>query len=387
MNDNQNIYNQKVERILDTVNHKKTQQVPSMTMFGTWAVANAGLTMHEVEENPELEIEAYSKPYERIYADVSYTCGIGLDHVSSEILGAGGRFISPDGQTIQHKEICPMTPEDYPKLINDPISFISNEILPRKAENLSKSYEESYETLKKFINYKISKKSINNRLREKLKTDYAVPVLAGATVKPPMDIIFDTLRGFSGVSSDMRRHAKEFKEAILALEGFADNVVGTPENCTELAPFPFYATMMHVPTFISPKQFAEFFWPTYEKTILKIEKLGGKLVMFLEGEWKNKFDTLNDLPANFAIGIVEGDDIFETKNAIGKNIALAGGMPLQMLKFDTKEKCREFAKKLLDECACDGGYIFTSSRELISGNDINFENLIDLHDFVRNYRG
>lgn len=107
--------------------------------------------------------------------------------------------------------------------------------------------------------------------------------------------------------------------------------------------------------------------------------------MLLEGEWESKYDWLNSLPKNFAVGIVEGDDIFEAKKRIGDNITIAGGMPLQMLKLGKKEECIDYAKKLIDELAPGGGYIFTSSRELLSKGDVNHENLVETHNFVHEY--
>ena len=379
-------YDEKIRRILKTVSHEEPDRVPSLSMIGTWAVAYSGSSIYEIEENPETEIDIFCRPFEKLYTDAAYTCGIGFDPMGSKLIGSEGRFISSDGQTIQHKEVRPMNEEDYPAFIADPVSHMQNVILPRKAAHLSAGFAESYKAVKEFVAYQVSKKQIGARLRERLKNEYAVPVAAGPTVKPPMDIIFDCLRGFKGISVDLRRNPQSLLDAINALEDFAQTVVGIAPDIVSLPEFPFYATMMHVPTFINPKQFEKFFWPTYQKMILNIFRLGGKIIMFLEGEWKNKFDFLNDLPKNFAVGIIEGDDIFDAKKNIGGNLTIAGGMPLDLIKFGDENECTDYAKKLLDECAPGGGYIFSSSRELISGNDINFENLTALHNYVRDYQ-
>lgn len=384
--ENLDLYNKKVGRILKTVNHEEPDKIPSLAMIGTWAVSYANSTINEIEKNPEKEIDIYCKPFERLYADAAYTCGIGFDPMSSKLIGGEGRFISPDGQTIQHKEVRPMTEDDYPAFIADPIKFMQDVILPRKAARLEAGYPESYNAIKEFITYQVNKKQINAKLKEKLKQEYAIPVAAGPTVKPPMDIIFDCLRGFQGVSTDLRRCPELFLDAVNALDNFANTVVGIAPDTLSLPDFPFYATMMHVPTFISPKQFEKFFWPTYERTILRIHSLGGKMIMFLEGKWQNKYEYLNNLPKNFVVGIIEGDDIFDAKKNIGGNLTVVGGMPIDMIKFGNKKDCIDYAKKLLDECAPGGGYMFSSSRELISKNDINFENLIALHDYVRGYQ-
>lgn len=90
------------------------------------------------------------------------------------------------------------------------------------------------------------------------------------------------------------------------------------------------------------------------------------------------------MPKNFAFGIVEGDDIFEEKS-IGGIIFLIGGMLLQILKYGTPEQCKDYAKGVVDECAPGGGFLFGTSRELLSKGDLNYENLVETYDFVRNY--
>jgi uroporphyrinogen-III decarboxylase len=92
------------------------------------------------------------------------------------------------------------------------------------------------------------------------------------------------------------------------------------------------------------------------------------------------------MPKDFAICMVEGDDISEAKKRIGDNVTIAGGMPIAMLKYNTKGECIDYAKKLLDECAPGGGYIFTTDRHFITGADVNTENVIAVHDFVHNYK-
>jgi uroporphyrinogen-III decarboxylase len=91
------------------------------------------------------------------------------------------------------------------------------------------------------------------------------------------------------------------------------------------------------------------------------------------------------LPKGFAIGLVEGDNIFDAKKKIGDNVTLAGGMPLELMKLSTKEKCIDAAKRIIDECAPGGGYIFATSRALLSKGDVNVENLKAVNEFVHEY--
>ncbi|MFZ7120029.1 MAG: uroporphyrinogen decarboxylase family protein [Eubacteriaceae bacterium] len=378
-------YQEKVERILTTVSHQEPDKVPILSMFETWSVSYANSTIKEMEDNPEKEIEIYSKPHGDVYSDAAFVSGLAFDAKSARLIGCKGHFISEDGQTVQHTEISPMRAEEYSELVKDPMGYMFNTMVPRKAEKLSKGYPENYNAIKDLVNHWKFKSAAQGKLLEVLKNKYNMPVLSSNIAYPPMDIIFDYLRGFKGISMDLRRNPDDLLAGINALEEFANQIMGIAPDAESVPEFPFYATMMHVPTFINPKQFEKYFWPTYERMFNRIHQLGGKLVMFLEGNWESKYEFLNSMPKNFAIGILEEDNVFNAKKKIGDNITLAGGMPLNMLKYDNKEKCIDYAKRLVDECAPGGGYIFTSSRALLSKDDLNVENLIAVNNYVHEY--
>ncbi len=213
-----------------------------------------------------------------------------------------------------------------------------------------------------------------------------MPVLTGTTIQPPMDLIFDYFRGFRGISVDMRRQPDLLEQAVEALYPYCKALLGIAPGTNSVPQFPCYFTMMHAPTFLNPKQFGRFFWPTYLRMLHIIHDLGGTVMINMEGKWESKFEYINDMPKDFAICMIEADDAFEAKKRIGKNVAVAGGMPIAMLKYNTKQECIDYAKKLIDECAPGGGYIFTTDRHFITGSDIKLENVIALHDFVHNYR-
>jgi uroporphyrinogen-III decarboxylase len=60
-------------------------------------------------------------------------------------------------------------------------------------------------------------------------------------------------------------------------------------------------------------------------------------------------------------------------------------MPLDMLAFATKEECTQYAKKILDDCAPGGGYIFATDKPLLSLSDAKPENLKAVLDLVKEY--
>lgn len=379
-------YNERLKRVYDELYHTEPDVVPSFSSIGTFAIGFSGGTVKEMEADPQKEVEYYLKPHETLYTDAVYTVGSVFGAHMAEIVGSPAHFICEDGETIQHSQQMPMTEDDYDALTEGGEKYLFDVLVPRTAKNLQKPYPENKEVIMEFIRYMGGKVQAWNEIIEGLKDKYQRPVMTpGIFAYPAMDVLFDYLRGFQGTNADMRRRPEKVVQACEAIDKFVWKFMGIPDDAESLPEFPPYATMMHIPTFISPKQFEKFFCPTYDRMMDRIHNLGGKCIMFLEGKWANKAEWLNDLPKNYTFGIVEGDDMFEMKKLVGDNICLIGGMPLQQLKYGSLDECKDIAKKLIDECAPGGGYIFGSSRELLTKTDVNWDNYTGTYEFVHEY--
>ena len=112
--------------------------------------------------------------------------------------------------------------------------------------------------------------------------------------------------------------------------------------------------------------------------------MGGKVILVIEGNWEHLYDFLNELPKDFAICLLDEEDIFRAKTEIGGTVALAGGCNPSMLRFWTKEQCISHAGKLLDKVAPGGGFLFTSTTLLLAKNDVNPENMRAMNEYVHN---
>ncbi|HCX63852.1 MAG TPA: uroporphyrinogen decarboxylase, partial [Eubacteriaceae bacterium] len=147
--------------------------------------------------------------------------------------------------------------------------------------------------------------------------------------------------------------------------------------------FPFVFNPLHLPTFLGPKQFGKHYWPSYKKVLLAIHEMGGKVLAMLEGDWHNFYEFLQELPKSMLIGAVEKDDLAVVKKEVGDTITLVGGVPLSMLRHNSKQQCIDETKRVLDHCAPGGGFIFANDKSLLSPGDIKIENLIAVNQYVK----
>ncbi len=381
-------YKPAYNRVYTTLKHQEPDIVPVFAGIGTFAIGYANSTIQEVESSAEKEVEVYLKPHERLYCDAVHFAGLPYGPVGSEIIGSPSRFISPDGTTAQHLACAPMEEGEYDLLINDTENFIWNTCVPRTAKKLALPYKEKKAAMEKFMDYYDQKFEAWGQISSRLKNEYGRIVLhdAGSPI-PPMDLINDYLRDIHGLSKDIRRQPEKVLAACEAVNVYCLRRAGVGDGYeTKTVPeFPMYATYLHFPPFIGPKQFERFFAPTYTEILRRLDKIGGKIILFLEGGWMDKADWLKSLPKDFICAVYEGKDIAELKKRVGSVITLIGGMEANDIKYLSAEVCKEKAKAVVDELAPGGGYMFGLNLELCSKNDINFDTYCEVCDFVHEY--
>ncbi|AOT71494.1 uroporphyrinogen decarboxylase family protein [Geosporobacter ferrireducens] len=381
--DKAKLYEGRVKRLITTANHQEPDRVPVLGLVETWAVSYGNGTISECLESNEREFEIFGRAFEDIYFDA--TLGFGLNRAMKVYsgLGTNAYFVSNDGTTLQHIEVSPMKVEEYDELIADPVKFLRNRIFPRKYPNLNKPYPENKEALKSAA---LELAAFGKKMEDGaayLKEKHGVPVASGNMVISPLDMIFDYLRGFTGTTVDMRRNPDKLKAATEKLIDFCIGL-GT-QGKSQIDPFPWTFTPLHIPTFLGAKKFGEFYWPAYKKVLMAIHERGGKVFAFLEGNWENYYEYLQELPKSLLIAAFERDDVMKAKKLIGDTVTISGGMPIDKLKYGTKQECIDHAKMIVDHCAPGGGYIFSTNMVLLSGGDINVENFKAVNEFVHQY--
>jgi len=275
----------KRNRIKTTANHKEPDRVPIIANALTWSIGYAGSTVQECLNDSDKQAEVYTKKFQDIYWDGTFFEGMIVPLKTFDVLGSKTWFVSNDGITVQHRENTPMLEEEYPELIEDPVKFMANKIFPRKFPALHQSYPNNLESLKDaavaLADFIQTRQKVTAAAKE-----YGIVPIAGAKVYPPCDVIFDRLRGFKGFSLDMRRCPENViaaSEALLPMYmQLAASAVG--------GDFPYAMSTLHAPTFLGPKNFEKFFWPTFKKMLLKIHEMGSKTILFMEGNWTPLYD-------------------------------------------------------------------------------------------------
>lgn len=277
--------------------------------------------------------------------------------------------------------------EDYPSLIENPLKFIWEVFLPRKCVNLKTSHSGKVwgDAVTAFTSLGMSSGKVG-----KIMGKYGMPQCASLNCpihsNNGFEILFGNMRGIKGMALDMRRDPEKVLAACQAL----DSVYGPhPENYNDHGHDYTYAidgvSVMIGSSFLSPKQFEKFYWPYLKKDAETLEKFDKTMIYFAEGNSERFYDFFRELPKGRIVILTEQNDIFKMKKAL-PNICVAGGMPVELLGNGSVQDCTDYAKKLVDELAPGGGYIFSASKMMMFPNDCKRENLKATYEVVRDYR-
>lgn len=406
---NKKLFDERLQRMTDVANGKIPDRVPICGLMETYTLGYAGTTIDACVKSITHHVQSYGKIYEDIYYDSAFVPYMTHSLELGNGLGSDVFFASDDGITMQHKEYCPMVAEDYENLIKDPVMWIIDEFLPRKFPKFDDTNEGQKKAfLGSLIPFlKFAGTMFYGGLYFNKKLD--LPVVVGGSAEMPMDMLFDYLRGFRPTVNDLRRNKDQIEAAINSLLDYCmdlsrmtnlmmgSTAAGLPwmaKNAVngvilrkdfQFTEFPWIFNPCHIPPFINPEQFERFYWPTFKAMVEYIAAHGGHVLSVLEGEWGPNLEFLKDLPDNSCTFVVENDDPKKVKELVPNNSIMAG-IPLALLRDGTKEECIEAAKKLVDDCAPGGRFIFcTGNKVLLCPNDAKAENIRAVNEFVHGY--
>lgn len=379
-------YETRLDHVQRALRREKTDYVPTLAFPGPANAAYMGTTALDAVKDAETYCKAFNGVYDDMWCDCSMDNGVFTLPAVAEAFGEEGvqYFFGADRTTLTHLQKSPMHEDEYDQLIADPDKFVNEVLLPRKFPWLYNDPKKSAEKIK--VYFDVFNKlffELGAALTEDLEKNYEVVNLCGGGyVVNPVDTLFDSLRGFRGTITDMRRHKDQVAAALEVLWNTKDGFfVQTP-----LDAFPYIEQMPHLPAYMSRKQFEQYYWPYQKQFIEHIAEAGSKLVILLEGSWKHVVDLFRDVPKDSMVLMADDDDVVDLHDWIGDHQIITGGAKLAEIRLGSREEIIDRAKQTIDACAQDGGFLFCTDKNWISPGDVN-ENLVAVYNFVHEYKG
>ncbi|MFZ7132169.1 MAG: hypothetical protein ACOWWR_07410 [Eubacteriales bacterium] len=377
------LYSTRLSDIIATVNHIEPKRVPVVAYHMTWPVGYKDVDIEETFNSTEKFVDVFSSVFEDVYADAQISIAPPNSLKANKMIGARTFTISPDKRSFQHTAIYPMEYEDYPEVIKNHKKWHLNVGVLRKFPMLTKMTKQEVKELFISIAFELERTTqSHNALKNKVQKDYSiVPLTGGGFYNSPFDLIFDRLRGFKNTLVDIRRCPQQVLDLVEAVKPEYINPLNNIKTN-----FPYFMCFPHAPSFLGPARFEKFYWPTLKVQLNKIIEMGQRPILALEGTWQPLLEIMADgLPDNGLIVSVENDEPREVRRVLGKKAALLAGVPSVTMKYENEETCKDCAKKLIDDLAPGGGFLYAGDKGLMTVKDIDTKNYIAIQKFVHEY--
>ena len=321
-----------------------------------------------------------------------------------QALGSNRYTLGADKCTVQHaqSESDFIEEEEYDILINDPDYFV-NEYFPKKSFPIFKlPKEEAYEAMKKSIQASVRCDMTSGLIMEKALNTYGIVPFLGPPARgfedtddlfgrpgpfyfSTIDTIFDYYRGMMGIFEDLTENREVLDKAIAVLSEY--NMKRMPPMPPGVGghPFPLCFAIYHCAPFLSPDDFEKYWFSTFKKIMLPWAEAGRKIYLKGEGSFAHTIEKYREMPKGSVIIQLDSDDPFEMKKKIGDHQPLMCGLKIGELHTLTIQQLKDKVKRLFDELAPGGGYLFYTDKPLLSPLDAKVEVVKEVWDFANEY--
>jgi uroporphyrinogen-III decarboxylase len=399
------LYKERTTRFIKAIKLEEPDRVPCMLPSGMYPAYYAGYTLKEVMYDSKKLKKAYLKFIDEFDMD-TYTGpllvfpGKVLEMTDHRLHKWPGHGLPDNASIYQYVEKEYMKADEYPALLGNPADFWWRFFLPRVVGTLepfsklppmtgmmgvplpfyaavaSPDIEAAFKTMieagKEVIKWQKVVGEVNMA-----SLAAGIPNLRGGGMAgAPFDNIADMLRGTQGMVMDMYRQPKKLHEAM---EVIVPNTIKNAVAAADATNCPLCFMPLHKgdESFMSPKQFETFYWPTYRRVLLGIIEEGVVPYPFAEGRYGARLEVIKDLPRGSMLWSFEDIDMARAKKVLGGIACIAGNVPASFLYTKTPQEVKEYCRKLIETCAPGGGYILTGAVGMNEGNPDNLRAMME----------
>ena len=399
------LYRERVTRFIKAIRMEEPDRVPCSLPIGYFPAYYAGYDLKTVMYDYEKQRDAWLK-FMYDFGDMDTFGGPGLilpakaleliDHKMHKWPGHG---LADDVGSYQFVEGEYMKPDEYDKLIQDPADFWLRTFMPRQAG--------AFEPLADFIHlYPFIGIPINTiaafstpEMQEMFRKIFAAgeevrkwasitgevahtalslgyPGMGGGMSGAPYDTLTDMCRGTMGTIMDMYRQPEKIHEAMERITPILieQAILGADRSLSPIVMMPLHKGEK---SFMSPKQFEEFYWPTFRQLLLGMIEEGLVPMPFAEGNYIPRLEVIQDMPRGSMIWYFEYMEMDKAKATVGKNNCIYGNLPISIMVTGTPQQVTDGCRRLIETCAPGGGYILSASASMDQGSMENLHAMMD----------
>ena len=176
----------------------------------------------------------------------------------------------------------------------------------------------------------------------------------------PFDSYADSIRGILQITLDLIDYPEETRQIVQKLtELNVERIVKLFKS--RGAKRIFIPLHCGVDEFMSPANYERFYWPCLKTCIMTVIDNGMTPVVFCEGNYNTRLETICDVPPGKVVYAFEKVDLKRAKETVGKVACICGTMPNTLLIQGTPEQVIAETRRQIDILAPGGGFIMDCS--------------------------
>ncbi|MCL2366166.1 MAG: hypothetical protein FWC75_03865 [Oscillospiraceae bacterium] len=405
----QELYNARRKRVDDVKALKVPDRVPLAPKLGFFYGSAYGIPSYASLTDVKNSIPGIQAYLEEFDPDIVWPPAV---YPSLAAKALGSEFIKfpgyedgiPLNDSFQILDGEYMSSDEYEEFVFDPTHFILSKWLPRRNKNLAGLAKVNlqnpiefglYASTVPFCDPEVKQAFEALALSGKHSLDWLMgggacaQVIedAGFVLGPqvgttcPFDMLADTFRGMIPAIMDIHECPDELLAAVNTMQGIMlRNALGAAIAMKK----EFFLIPLHmgVDEFMSPENYAKFYWPGLKALIMACIDNGITPYVFTEGNYNTRLEQLCDVPPGKVVYMFEKVDMKRAKETVGQVACICGNLPTATLMYSTPDKIADETKKLLDICAPGGGFMMDVS---IPVDRCPKENLHAMFDTVHKY--
>jgi uroporphyrinogen-III decarboxylase len=202
------------------------------------------------------------------------------------------------------------------------------------------------------------------------------PIFRGGLAVAPFDVFADSLRGTHGIVMDMYRQPDKIHEAM---EFVLPQLLSGAVMMSDTADCPVIMMPLHKgdDTFMSDKQFEEFYWPTFRRLLIGMVEEGLVPFPVAEGAYNRRLEVISGLPKGAVVWMFDQTDMANAKKILGSKCCIAGNVPVSVAYTGTAQEMKDYCRKLIETCAPGGGYILSGGCTFDMAKPENLRAMMD----------
>jgi hypothetical protein len=407
------LYKQRLTRFIKAIKLEESDRVPVILPSGNLPIYWAGSTFREIMYDYKKGHEICKK-YMEVFGDMDtfggpgfVPCGPIAETVRSKSHKMPGLGLPDDAAMNQFVEDEYMMADEYDQYMLDPTDYNIRVMVPRttplfesfkKMPPLNSVFGNFFTAI--FGNYWITALadpeirrtfdtllSLTDEHKKWIETNreignyvkaHGYPSIVGGSLleSVPFDHFADDLRGTRGITLDMYRQPKKLHEAM---EHFLRRAIEFNIKDFPMMESPISLIAMHKgdDTFMSDKQFAEFYWPYMRRLLLAMINEGLVPMPFAEGRFTNRLKQITDTPKSGVVWYFDQTDMKKAKETIGDISCIVGNVPASIVTTGTPKQVKEYCRKLIEDCAPGGGFILAGGAQVDKGSIENLQAMME----------